>query len=107
LVLALCNAERVGGRTRRLGSDRLELLDCTWWSHWATEDVQRRFPEVVVDVRACRQSLTGLSVVFIWRGGGRMDVLLYIVIAVGLTCCAYTLVTSPWWGAYRWIHNSV
>lgn len=105
LVLSMTNAERTGGRIRRLTETRLELLDCMYWPQEATEMVQRDFPEVVTDIRACRQSLSGFSVLFILKGSGRLEVVWYIAIAVGLTSCAYALFASPWWGAYRWIQS--
>ena len=49
-----------------------------------------------------------LGVGFFWLvlplGGARWDPL-YLAIAAALTGCAYVLVTSPWWGAYRWIQS--
>lgn len=106
LVLQLTCADRVGGRVQRVGSDRLELYDCASWSWKGTELVQHEFPEVVVDVRSCRHSLSGFAVVFIWKGGGRFEPLWYVAIAVVLTSCAYTLFAAPWWwGAYRLIQG--
>lgn len=105
LVSELMDSARVGGRFGRVGVDRLELYDCLCWPHGASEYVQREFPEVVVDVRSCRQSITGFAVVFVWNGGSRFELAWYIAIALGLTGCAYVLYTSPWWGAYRWMQG--
>ena len=106
-VLDLTNSERIGGRTRVIGENSIELLDCMYWPHDATELVQHDFPEVVGDVRACRQSLSGFSVVFMWRDRGRVEALWYVAIGVGLTSCAYALLASPWWGAYRWMQQGI
>ena len=105
LVSELVDSARVGGRFGRAGVDRLELYDCVCWPHGASEYVQREFPEVVVDVRSCRQSLTGFAVVFVWKGISHFEVAWYVAIALGLTGCAYILYTSPWWGAYRWMQS--
>jgi hypothetical protein len=105
-VLRLTSADRVGGRVQRVGRDRVELLDCMSWTWGCTERVQREFPEVVVNIRSCRHSLSGFAVVFVWKGGGVFESMWYLAIAVGLTSCAYALFTSPWWwGAYRLIRG--
>jgi hypothetical protein len=76
------------------------------WSHAFTDAVDHRFPDVVMDVRASSASLSGFVVVFsLSHEAGRVRVGWYLAIAVGLTACAYGLVSSPWWGAYRWIQG--
>jgi hypothetical protein len=104
-VLLLTSAERVGGRTRCVGVDRVELYDCVRWPHHYTDCVLLDFPEVSIDICASRQSLSGFAVIFSWRKGARVETMWYIAIALGLTSCVYALFASPWWGAYRWIQS--
>jgi hypothetical protein len=104
-VLLLTSAERVGGRTRCIGPDRVELYDCARWPYHYTECVLLDFPEVSIDVCSSRQSLTGFAVIFSWRRRPRVEIMWYIAIALGLTSCVYALFTSPWWGAYQWIQR--
>lgn len=101
----MMDMERIGGRFHRAFGDRLELYDCLCWPQGASDRVQRHFPEVAIDVRSCRQSITGFAVVFIWTCRGGHEVMWCLAIAAALTGCAYVLVTSPWWGAYRWIQS--
>jgi hypothetical protein len=105
-VRRLVNTERTGGRTRHVGGSILVLHDCMGWSHDFTEAVHARFPDMAIDVRTSRNSLSGFVVVFTREGGViRVRAAWYLAIALGLTSCAYALMASPWWGAYRWIRE--
>ena len=104
-VGVMMDMERIGGRFSRVGGDRLELYDCLCWPHEASERVQRCFPDVAIDVRSCRHSISGFAVVFVWTCRGGHEMMWCLAIAAALTGCAYVLVTSPWWGAYRWIQS--
>ena len=102
----LTRVERAGGRALHLGPTQLALYDCMHWPHGFTEAVHARFPDVVVDVCACRSSLSGFRVVFTHAYRGEVRAAWYLAIALGLTGCAYALVTTPWWwGATRWIQT--
>ena len=104
--MRLTNAERSGGRLLHVGASQLALHDCMQWSHAFTDAVHEHFPDVTIDVRASRASLSGFVVVFsLSHEAGRVRVQWYFAIALGLTACAYGLVASPWWGAYRWIQG--
>ena len=105
-VMLLINSERTGGRTRHIGGSILALHDCMGWSHDFTEAVHARFPDVAIDIRASRSSLSGFVVVFTRAAdGGQVRAAWYVAIALGLTSCAYALMSSPWWGAYSWIRD--
>jgi hypothetical protein len=100
----LTRAERTGGRVLHTGPSQLTLHDCMHWTHAFTEAVHARFPDVLIDVCACRGSLSGFRVVFTHAHVGEVRVAWYLAIALGLTACAYALVGTPWWwGATQWI----
>jgi hypothetical protein len=102
----LTNAERAGGRLVHIGASQLALHDCMRWSHSFTDAVHTRFPDVLIDVRASRASLSGFVVFFtLSHEAGRVRAGWYLAIALGLTVCAYRLAASPWWGAYQWIQG--
>lgn len=102
-VARLTNSERVGGRVQRVGLGQVVLRDCMHWPHHFTDAVHDHFPDVLIDVRGSRNSLTGFIVVFtLLEHAGGVRCTWFVVIALGLTACAYALVASPWWGgAYR------
>lgn len=98
----LINMERVGGRLHFVGETQLVLHDCMQWPHDFSEAVTEDFPDVFIDVRGSRNSLSGFVVVFTRAEGHRPRTWWLIGIAVGVSCCAMTLMASPWWvGAYR------
>lgn len=97
LVLRLSNAERVGGRAIVVDSRTLVLNDCMQWSSLCTDAVVAQHPDVHVSVRACRQSLSGFSIVFHRGGGGRRELIWYLVIGLALAGAAYVLLRPPWW----------
>jgi hypothetical protein len=99
LVLRLANAERVGGRAQVLDGHTLILNDCMHWDSRSTDAVLSSFPEVQISVRACRQSLSGFSVVFHMRTSSYRELVWYLLIGVGMACCAYVLLRPPWWRA--------
>jgi hypothetical protein len=103
-VSGLISVERIGGRVQRMGVSRLVVHDCMHWAQASTDSIHALFPEVTIDISASRQSLSGFTVTLDWHGGGRVDVLLFGVIAAGVASCVYILLSSPWWGAYRWAH---
>jgi hypothetical protein len=98
LVLRLANVERVGGRATVLDAQTLVLNDCMHWSCHSTDTVLSHFPEVHISVRACRQSLSGFSVVFHVGKSMRGELAWYLVIGFGLACCCYVLPRPSWWG---------
>lgn len=97
LVLRLSNAERVGGRAIVVDSRTLVLNDCMQWSSMCTDAVMAQHPDVHVSVRACRQSLSGFSIVFHRGGGGRKELVWCLVIGLALACACYVLFRPPWW----------
>jgi hypothetical protein len=97
LVLQLSNAERVGGRAQIVDSRTLLLYDCMHWSCRCTDVVAAQYPEVQISVRACRQSLSGYTIVFHRGASGRREVFWYLVISLALAGCAYVLLRPPWW----------
>lgn len=102
----LCAVERIGGRTRVIDEQTLELSDVMSWPHGATEYVQERgFPDVVVHVRHSRHSLTGFVVVFTRRRRQRAELGWYIAIAALVGSSVYALSAMPWWGAYRLLQS--
>jgi hypothetical protein len=99
LVLSLANADRVGGRATVVDARTLILNDCMHWGCHSTDIVQSRFPEVQISVRSCRQSLSGFSVIFHRGSSVHRELVWYIVIGLGMACCAYVLLRPPWWRA--------
>lgn len=97
-ILAQANAERVGGRATIADSRTIILYDCMHWGCCSTDAVVAQFPDVHISVRACRQSLSGFTVIF--HRGDRVTRELgwFIVIGLGLACCGYILLRPPWWG---------
>lgn len=96
LVLQLSNAERVGGRAQIVDSRTLILYDCMNWSCRCTDVVSTQYPEVQISVRACRQSLSGYTLVFHRGVGGRKELFWLLVISLALAGCAYVLLRPPW-----------
>ena len=101
LVLQLSNAERAGGRAQIVDSRTLILYDCMNWSCRCTDVVSTQFPEVQISVRACRQSLSGFTLVFHRGAGMRKELFWLLVISLALAGCAYMLMRPPW--TYRGI----
>lgn len=102
----LCAVERIGGRTRILDEQTLELSDVMTWPHGATEYVQERgFADVQVHVRHARHSLTGFVVVFTRQRQQQVELGWYIAISVLLGSSVYALSAMPWWGAYRLLQS--
>lgn len=99
LVLRLANAERVGGRAMVVDAQTIILYDCTYWGCHFTDAVQAQFPEVQISVRACRQSLTGFTVIFYRADSTRRELAWLSVIGLGLACCIYILLRPPWWAS--------
>jgi hypothetical protein len=97
LVLDLSNAERVGGRAQVVDARTLILYDCVHWSSRCTDILVARYPEVQISVRACRQSLSGYSIVFHRSGNTRAEIVWCLVIGLALAGCAYILLHPPWW----------
>jgi hypothetical protein len=97
LILRLSNSERVGGRASIVDGRTVILYDCTHWGCLSTDAVLAQFPEVQISVRACRQSLTGFTVIFHCQDNTRRELAWYVVIGLGLACCAYILLRPPWW----------
>ena len=98
LILDLANAERVGGRVVVVDGQTLILNDCMNWGCHCTDVVLSHFPEVHISVRACRQSLSGFSVVFHVGKSMRGEFAWYLMIGFCLACCGYVLLRPPWWG---------
>lgn len=98
LVMELANVERVGGRVTIVDPDTLILNDCMHWSCRCTDVVASRFPDVHISVRACRQSLSGFTIVFhreaAWCG---REMAWYLAIGLALSCVFYVLLRPPWW----------
>ena len=97
LILRLANAERVGGRATIVDGRTIILYDCTHWGCHCTDAVLAQFPEVQISVRACRQSLSGYSIVFHRSGNTRAEIVWCLVIGLALAGCAYILLHPPWW----------
>ena len=97
LVLRLADADRVGGRAQILDGHTLVLNDCMHWNCRSTDVVLSRFPEVQISVRACRQSLSGFTVVFHMGVSSYREFVWYLLIGLGVACCAYVLLRPPWW----------
>ena len=98
LVLELSNAERFGGRAVVVDPHTLVLNDCMNWSCRCTDVVAAHFPDVHISVRACRQSLSGFSVVFHRDPGlGTRVLSWYLAIGLVLACVCYVLLRPPWW----------
>ncbi len=99
LILRLANAERVGGRASIVDAQTIILYDCTHWGCHCTDTVVAQFPEVQISVRACRQSLSGFTVIFHRADSVRRELAWYVVIGLGLACCTYILLRPPWWAS--------
>ena len=97
LVLRLANADRVGGRAIIVDGQTLILYDCMHWGCHCTDVVLSHFPETQISVRACRQSLSGFTVVFHTCKSTRNEIVWYLVIGLCLACCSYVLLRPPWW----------
>jgi hypothetical protein len=97
LVLQQANAERVGGRVTVVDGRTLILYDCMHWGCHSTDVVVAQHPEVQISVRACRQSLSGFSVIFHRGGSGRRELAWYLAIGFVLAGCCYALLRPPWW----------
>ena len=97
LVLQLSNAERVGGRASVVDRRTLILYDCMHWGCHNTDRVLACFPETQISVRACRQSLSGFSVIFHLGECTRREMAWYLVIGLVLSGCGYALMHPPWW----------
>ena len=97
LVLQLSTAERVGGRASVVDRRTLILYDCMHWGCHNTDRVQACFPETQISVRACRQSLSGFSVIFHLGECTRREMAWYLVIGLVLSGCGYALMHPPWW----------
>lgn len=97
LILRLANAERVGGRASIVDERTIILYDCTHWGCQCTDAVIAQFPEVQISVRACRQSLTGFTVIFHRADSRARELAWYFVIGFGLACCTLILLRRPWW----------
>jgi hypothetical protein len=97
LVLRLANADRVGGRAIIVDRQTLVLYDCMHWGCHCTDVVLSHFPEVQISARACRQSLSGFTVVFHVSKSTRNELVWYLVIGLCLACCGYLLLKPPWW----------
>jgi len=98
-VLVLSNARRHGGRVYRVDSSSIALLDCMCWSNQQTERLRAHFPDIGVSVQADKQSLSGFRVIFQAASSGK-ELTMYLVIAVILACCAYSLLKPPWLVGY-------
>jgi hypothetical protein len=97
LVLRLANADRVGGRVTVVDGRTLILYDCMHWSCVSTDAVLARFPDVQISARACRQSLSGFTIVFHRGESTPREIVWFLVIVFGLACCFYMLLRPPWW----------
>ena len=99
LVLNVVNADRVGGRATIVSTRTMILDDCMLWSCRCTEAVVAVFPEILISVRASRQSLSGFSVVFNMGQNPARESGWYLVIGLFLAGCVYVLLNPPWWTA--------
>lgn len=99
LILRLANAERVGGRASIVDGQTIILYDCTHWGSHCTDAVAAQFPEVQISVRACRQSLSGFTVIFHRAETRLRELAWFLVIGLGLACCTYILLRPPWWAS--------
>jgi len=99
LILRLANAERVGGRAIIVDGETIILYDCTHWGCSCTDAVLAQFPEVQISVRACRQSLSGFTVIFHRANSRRRELAWYFVIGLGFASCCYILLRPPWWAS--------
>lgn len=97
LILRLANAERVGGRASIVDGSTIILYDCTHWGCHCTDAVVAQFPEVQISVRACRQSLSGFTVIFHRADSRAREFAWYLVIGFGLACCTYVLLGRRLW----------
>jgi len=98
-VMIISHARRHGGRVYRIDSKTIALLDCMVWTNQQTERLRAHFPDIGVSVQADKQSLSGFRVLFQVASSGK-ELTLYVVIAVILACCAYSLLKPPWLVGY-------
>jgi len=90
MILAMCQADRVGGRVQAAGSGALELLDCMEWDDEWTNRLRSQYPDMRVSFRSSRRSLSGFVVRFEVCAGPR-EWMWHGVIGFVLACCCYVL----------------
>lgn len=98
MILAMCEADRLGGRVQPAGPGVLELFDCMRWDEEWSGRLCAHFPDTRVSYRSSRRSLSGFVVRFEVCAGQR-EWLWHAVIGSVLACCCYVL--CSYWSFLR------